>query len=327
MTLRVSCSAWTDCRNCMTSAANKSFVNSIFCGSLMEDKAEDYDFDYRRWNKRFPLPEVTIWKEATLWKSRELMERKQGHNLHFKLKHKIYYFPGTFKFYSLVMLERRDGALEAEQRNAAWYRRPDRSAEEHKYQKFSLRHPGDPNRRDCPELFRIPRIVSWDIETSTVETVTQDMLRCPDAPVKNNQTDWYSVTQAIQKNRKGVESPTAFESRATNCIQIDRNSSLQGPRPKEMEPKVRWKRSWHDSWKFPVPLGSTARIVWPQPSLSWIPSSVGRCGHEMVLTANGGQGPRLRFWLLFVDTGGGTSVFHYRKWPYERKRPYESQEN
>jgi len=26
----------------------------------MEDKAEDYDFDYRRWNKRFPLPEVTL---------------------------------------------------------------------------------------------------------------------------------------------------------------------------------------------------------------------------------------------------------------------------
>jgi len=37
----------------------------------------------------------------------------------------------------------------------------------------------------------------------------------------------------------------------------------------------------------------------------------------MVLAVNGGQGRRLRFWLLLIDPGNETGIFHYWEWPYE----------
>jgi len=66
---------------------------------LMEDKAEDYDFDYYSLTQEMERAFSTTGSD--LMKVKELMERKQGqhetfsdyvsdmHNLHFKLKHKI----------------------------------------------------------------------------------------------------------------------------------------------------------------------------------------------------------------------------------------------
>jgi len=66
---------------------------------LMEDKAEDYDFDYYSLTQEMERAFYTTGSD--LMKVKELMERKQGqhetfsdyvsdmHNLHFKLKHKI----------------------------------------------------------------------------------------------------------------------------------------------------------------------------------------------------------------------------------------------
>jgi len=66
---------------------------------LMEDKAEDYDFDYYSLTQEMRRAFSTTGSD--LMKVKELMERKQGphetfsdyvsdmHNLHFKLKHKI----------------------------------------------------------------------------------------------------------------------------------------------------------------------------------------------------------------------------------------------
>jgi len=52
---------------------------------LMEDKAENYDFDYYSLTK-----DMRREFSTDLMKVKELMERKQGpHHLHFKLKHKI----------------------------------------------------------------------------------------------------------------------------------------------------------------------------------------------------------------------------------------------
>jgi len=166
-----------------------------------------------------------------------------------------------------------------------------------------------------PRTVLNPTAAFWDIKRPpTVETVTQDMLRCPDAPVKNTQADAHHHTGRSEQTRG---------SRVTNCIQRSIATHHFRDQDKKNVRLDRWTLSsmaavvaWH--WEFSIPRGPTARIVWPQPSLSWIPASA---------AVNGGQGRRLRFWLLFVDTGGGTSVFHYRKWPYERKRPYESQEN
>jgi len=36
-------------------------------------------------------------------------------------------------------------------------------------------------------------------ETPPLETVTQDMLRCSDAPAKNTQAGWYSLTQEMRR--------------------------------------------------------------------------------------------------------------------------------
>jgi len=60
----------------MPSAANKSFVNSIFCWQLMEDKAEDYDFDYYSLTREMERAFSTTG--SALMKVKELMERKQG---------------------------------------------------------------------------------------------------------------------------------------------------------------------------------------------------------------------------------------------------------
>jgi len=66
---------------------------------LMEDKAEDYDFDYYSLTQEMERAFSTTGSD--LMKVKELMERKQGqhetisdyvsdmHNLHIKLKHKI----------------------------------------------------------------------------------------------------------------------------------------------------------------------------------------------------------------------------------------------
>jgi len=65
---------------------------------LMEDKAEDYDFDYYSLTQEMERAFSTT--ESGLMKVEELMERKQGqhetfsdyvsymNNVHFKLKHK-----------------------------------------------------------------------------------------------------------------------------------------------------------------------------------------------------------------------------------------------
>jgi len=52
---------------------------------LMEDKAENYDFDYYSLTQKMRRAFSTTGSD--LMKVKELMERKQGHNLHFKLKH------------------------------------------------------------------------------------------------------------------------------------------------------------------------------------------------------------------------------------------------
>jgi len=68
---------------------------------LMEDKAEDYDFDYYSpGNETLEIRRAFSTVGSDLMKAKELMERKQGphafrdyvsdmHNSHFKLKHKI----------------------------------------------------------------------------------------------------------------------------------------------------------------------------------------------------------------------------------------------
>jgi len=85
-----------NCKSCMPKTGNIRELHSLLEGAstkwywqLMEDRAEDYDFDY--YTLTYVMKRAISTTESDLMKVKEIMDSDyvfDMHNLHFKLKHK-----------------------------------------------------------------------------------------------------------------------------------------------------------------------------------------------------------------------------------------------
>jgi len=120
-------------------------------------------------------------------------------------------------------------ALEAEQRNAAWYERPDRSCES-KNNRIAVSDIQETRTEGTAFAARtVPNPTDSFLryqETPPLEPVTQDML--------NSQMHRLRTPRRVDTPSHRQFRRTARESSHQLHPEIDRNSSFQGPRPKDV---------------------------------------------------------------------------------------------